>query len=317
MSYKVLVTLPSVLVEEDIRAMEAEGCELVYCQGNSHQDILDKVTDCDAIIAYIARLDKEILEAGGKLRSISRCGVGVDSVDMETARARGIRVTNSPTSNTISVAEHVMFLILACAKNGQKMDRVIREGRTQEMFSTLGEDIEGKTLGIVGCGRIGRAVAQKAIQGFGMKVIGYDDHLPEDVNLGGIQRVDTLEEVLRESDFVSLHVPATPTTYHMIGKEQLAMMKPTAYIINAARGTVISETDLVQALEAGAIVGAGLDTFEREPVRPDNPLLRFENVVVSPHYSARTTESLARASHDVTEGMLAIKNGTAPRWEVR
>lgn len=316
MSYKVLVTLPSVLREEDIRKMEEDGCQLIYCQGNSHQDILSKVGDCDAVIAYVARLDKEILDAGKNLKSISRCGVGVDSVDMVTARARGIRVTNSPTSNTVSVAEHVMYLVLACAKNGQKMDRVIREGRTEEMFISLGEDIEGKTLGIVGCGRIGRAAAQRAVNGFGMKAIGFDSFLPEGADLGPVKRVDSLEELLRTADFISLHVPATPDTHHMIGREQLAMMKPTAYLINAARGSVICEADLVRALEEKTIAGAGLDTFEKEPVSPDNPLLKFENVVVSPHYAARTVESLARASHDVTEGTLAIKNGNKPRWEV-
>ena len=317
MSYKVLVTLPTVLQKEDVRKLEEDGCELIYCQGDSHQDILSQVGDCDAIIAYIAKLDKEILEAGGKLKSISRCGVGVDSVDMDTARARGIKVTNSPMSNTASVAEHVMYMILACAKNGVKMDRVIREGRTEEMFSTLGEDIAGKTLGIIGCGRIGRAVAQKAFVGFDMKVVGYDSHLPKEVDLGPIQRLDTMEEVLGASDYVSLHVPNAPSTYHMISGEQLAMMKPTACIINAARGTVIDEAALVKALENKVIAGAGLDTFEKEPITPDNPLLNFETVVVSPHYAARTRQSLARASQDVTEGTLAVKNGVQPRWEVR
>ena len=316
MSYKVLVTLPSVLTEEDIQAMEADGCELIYCQGKDHEDMLSKIPDCDAVIAYIAKLDKEILEAGKNLKSISRCGVGVDSVDMQTARARGIRVTNSPTSNTVSVAEHVMYLMLACAKNGRKMDHVICEGRTEEMFSSLGVDLEGKTLGVIGCGRIGRAAAKKAAAGFNMKVIGFDSNLPKDAETGVIERVDTMEQVLRESDFITLHVPALPSTYHMISKEQFSMMKPTAYIINAARGTVIKEEDLIWALKEGVIAGAGLDTFEREPVTADNPLLEFENVVVSPHYAARTQESLDRASHDVTEGTLAIKNGLTPCWEV-
>lgn len=323
--------MPTILLLEPIHA---DGITLLrgeaavrLCPDLRPETIRREAADADAVIVRSVALGREIIESAPRLKVIGRHGAGVDNIDLETATARKIAVVNTPTANSQSVAEHVILSMLVLAKKAALLDRAMREGRfareraslprLAESLGFTGQELWRKTAGIVGLGRIGRKVADACRAAFAMTVLAYDPYLPSGTEAGeGIHLVDSLHTLLRESDFVSLHLPLTPQTRGMIGTEELSVMKKEAFLINAARGGVVDEAALVEALSAGALAGAAVDVFAEEPPPADHPFFRLDNVFVTPHIAAITTDALSRMSLEVAEGVLDALHGRRPRFLV-
>jgi D-3-phosphoglycerate dehydrogenase len=283
---KILITDP--IHEEGIKLLKEIGRVDVKI-GLSPEQLLREVGEYDVLVVRSAtKVTREVIEAGRNLKLIARAGAGLDNIDLEAAAARDIKVINSPESVTAAVAELTIGLMLSLARRIPRADRGMKLG-LWEKSELIGTELRGKTLGIVGTGRIGRAVGYKA-KAFLMDLLAYDIVMNEEFReRTGCRYVD-LQTLLRESDFVTLHVALTPQTRHMIGRRELSLMKPTAFLINTSRGEIVDETALVEALREGRIAGAALDVYEREPPT-DSPLLKLENVILTPHIGASTIEA--------------------------
>ena len=253
-----------------------------------------------------------MMDQASRLRLVALTAVGFDMVDVAAATARGILVTNTPDVLTETVADLTFVLILAAARRVCETERWMLAGQWKTLGVTaMGRDVHHATLGIVGMGRIGAAVAERA-RGFHMPVLYFDFVRREELERQFGYRYVTLETLLKESDFVTLHVPLLPETTGMIGAAQLAMMKPTAHLINAARGPVVDERALIAALQAGQIAGAGLDVYETEPIDASNPLLAMENVVKLPHVGSATGATRQAMVNLAADNLLAVLQGKPP-----
>jgi D-3-phosphoglycerate dehydrogenase len=255
----------------------------------SKEELIDVIKDFDAIIVRSrTKVTREVIEASNKLKVIARAGVGVDNVDVQTATERGVMVINAPESTSITVAEHTMGLILALSRKIAIADNSVKNGKW-EKSRFMGIELNGKTLGVIGMGRIGSQVVTRS-KAFGMETLVYDPYITEKTASElGVTVVD-LETLIKKSDVMTIHVPLTSETKHLIAREQLEMMKNNAFLVNCARGGIINEDDLYEALATGKIRGAGLDVFENEPPE-DSPLLGLDNVVLTPHIAASTSEA--------------------------
>ncbi|MFY9638953.1 MAG: phosphoglycerate dehydrogenase [Methanobacterium sp.] len=255
----------------------------------SKEELIDVIKDFDAIIVRSrTKVTREVIEASNKLKVIARAGVGVDNVDVQAATERGVMVINAPESTSITVAEHTMGLILALSRKIAIADSSVKNGKW-EKSRFMGIELNGKTLGVIGMGRIGSQVVTRS-KAFGMETIVYDPYITEKTASElGVTVVD-LETLIKNSDVMTIHVPLTSETKHLIAREQLEMMKNNAFLVNCARGGIINEDDLYEALATGKIRGAGLDVFENEPPE-DSPLLGLDNVVLTPHIAASTSEA--------------------------
>ena len=277
-------------------------------------DLLRRLADREGLICVISEaVDQTLLDACPKLRVVSNVAVGYNNVDVAACTRRGVVVTNTPDVLTDTTADFAWTLLMATARRLVEADRYVREGHFKrwEYMLQLGGDIHGKTLGVVGFGRIGRAMARRA-QGFGMRVL-YQDAIAADAATERELRATCVEldTLLRESDFVTLHTPLIPETRHLINRDTLRAMKETAYLINAARGPVVDEAALVQALTEGWIAGAGLDVFEDEPnVHPG--LLGLSNVVLAPHIGSASLETRLKMATLAVENCLAVLEGRTP-----
>lgn len=281
----------------------------------SKDEIIRRVRDKQALVSLLTDpIDEEVISSAPNLRIIAQYAVGFDNIDLNAATKRGIYVTNTPEVLTETTADFAFALMLAVARRVVEADRYVRSGRWKVAWHPLmmlGEDVHGRTLGIVGLGRIGCAVARRA-KGFNMRILYHDVARREDLERElGIRYVD-LETLLRESDFVTIHTPLTPETYHLIGERQLRMMKRTAFLINTSRGKVVDQKALYKALKEGWIAGAALDVFEQEPIPMDDPLLELENVVLAPHIASASHETRSRMAEIVAENLLAFKRGEVP-----
>jgi len=277
--------------------------------------IVEKVGNVDAIVSLLSdKIDAEVFDAARKLKIVAQMAVGFDNIDVREATKRGIYVTNTPEVLTETTADFAWALLMAVARRVVEADRYVRTGKWKVSWHPtmlLGRDVHGATIGIVGAGRIGSSVAKRA-KGFNMKILYYDVvPRPEVEKELGAKNVD-LGTLFKESDFISVHVPLTKQTYHMINEEKLRLMKKTAYLINNSRGAVIDEKALYRALKEEWIAGAGLDVFEREPTQLDNPLLMLDNVVVAPHISSSSHETRSRMAEMVAENLIAFFEGTIP-----
>ncbi|WP_054839494.1 NAD(P)-dependent oxidoreductase [Thermococcus sp. JCM 11816] len=304
---KVLVAAP--LHEKAIEVLKNAGFEVVYEEYPDEDRLVELVKDVDAIIVRSKpKVTRKVIEAAPKLKVIGRAGVGLDNIDLKAAEERGgIKVVNSPGASSRSVAELAIGLIFAVARKIAFADRKMREGVWAKK-QCMGIELEGKTIGVVGFGRIGYQVA-KIANALGMKVLLYDPYPNEEraKEVGG--KFADLETLLKESDVVTLHVPLVDATYHLINEERLKLMKPTAILINAARGAVVDTEALVKALQEGWIAGAGLDVFEEEPLPADHPLTKLDNVVLTPHIGASTVEAQMRAGVEVAEKIVEALKG--------
>ena len=278
------------------------------------QKLLRSIADKEGLLCTITdRIDTEVLDRAPALKVIANYGVGFEHIDIDGATQRGIPVTNTPGVLTEATADLAFALILATARRVVEGDKRVREGKFQYWAPLLflGQDVSGKTLGIMGMGRIGKAVARRAA-GFGMKLIYHSRTRlspTEEQELGASWQ--PLETLLREADFVTLHVPLTPHTRHLIGSRELELMKNSAYLINTARGPVVDEAALVAALRQGQIRGAGLDVYEREPELSPG-LADLENVVLLPHLGSATVETRTRMALMAAENLLAGLRGDPP-----
>lgn len=313
MSYKVLIT-------EDINTegkdyLRKFGYDIKIASDISEKALLQEVKDCDAILVRMANITDKVINSAKNLKVISKFGVGVDNIDVKEATRLGIRVTNSPESNGETVAEYTIGLIIAMGKKLFTYDRELRKGNFK-IRDTLGMDLKGKVLGIIGSGKIGKLVALKASMGFGMKVIEFKRNTLEESLSENIKVTNNLDYVLKNSDFISLHVPLTELTKNMIDKKQFEIMKPNAFLINTARGEVVNNNALIEALESRKIAGAALDVYEGEVPFMDNPIFKFDNVIATPHTAAHTVEAMGRMSLHPAIGIHEVLSGQEPSWPV-
>ncbi len=309
-----------VLLAQDVsesgkNLLREKGFEVILAPDEQKSTIKALIADCDAVFSKTLFLDEEILSAGKKLKVVGKHGVGIDNVvDIEVATRLGIYVVNAPYANIESVAEHTVAAILALAKHVVDMNHAVRQGDFDAPARIINIDVKEKVLGLVGLGNIGKLVAKKAHYGFDMKIIGYDPYAAKEMIPDYIELVEDMDEIFRAADFVSIHVNGSPKTANLVNKDKLQLMKPTAFFINFARGIVVNEEDLIDALKNGTIKGAALDVFATEPVEIDNPLLQMSNVLLSPHCSALSTEACNRMSYDGCMGIVEILQGRTPTW---
>ncbi len=248
-----------------------------------------------------------------RLKVVGRAGVGVDNIDLEAARQAGVTVVNAPLAATVAVAEHALALMLALARRIPEADASMRQGQWRKK-ELKGSELHGKTLGVIGMGRIGAALAERA-RALGMRTLGHDPLLPEEEMHRRGAEPASLETLLAESDYLSLHVPLNETTRGLIGSEALARLKPGARLISTARGGVVDEAALLQALQTGHLAGAALDVFAQEPPGL-TPLIEHPRVISSPHIAAQTAEAQERAARDIAQEVLAALRGAPLRWRV-
>jgi D-3-phosphoglycerate dehydrogenase len=311
---------PVVLLYEPIHekalALLEEKAEVRMAQSLDPAWLLKAVADVDGIVIRAnGKVTREMMAAAPRLRVVGRHGVGVEAIDRQAAAEMGIAVVNTPCSNDESVAEQCMGMIVGLAKRLVEADRAIRAGDWDSRYRLIGIEVQGKTLGLIGFGKISQRLAAMAHFGFDMPIL-YHDILayPEAETRLGARR-QSLAEVLVQSDFVSLHTPLVRETQGMINEAALRSMKRTAFLINSARGPVVDQAALIRALQEGWIAGAGLDVYDPEPLPKDSPLLKMENVVLSPHMAAHTDEALYRMAMVVTD-VLAVIEGRKPEYPV-
>ncbi len=263
------------------------------------------------VIRSATQVTADVLEAAANLKVIARAGIGLDNVDVDAATRRGVMVVNAPQSNVISAAEQAMALMLAQARNIPRADEALRRG-SWERSTWQGVELAGKTIGLVGLGRVGALVAQRSA-GFGMRVIAFDPYVSsERAKEMGVDAMPSLEALLVQADFVSIHLPRTPETEGLIGEHELSLMKPGARLVNTARGGIVDEAALVKSLESGHLGGAALDVFAEEPVT-ESPLFARDDVVLTPHLGASTKEAQDKAGTTVAEMVrLALKGEFVP-----
>ena len=277
--------------------------------------LLKKARVADGIISLLTdSIDEELMDQAENLKVVSNYAVGYNNIKVDEATKRGIRVTNTPGVLTDTTADCAFTLMMAIARRIVEADEYVRKGRWVHAWGPkmfIGGDIHGKTLGIVGMGRIGSAMVPRA-RGFNMEVVYYDCvRSPEKEKELNIE-CRTLEKLLQSSDFVSMHVPLTPETRHMIGEKQLRVMKPTAYLVNTSRGPVVDEKALYKALEEGWIAGAALDVHEKEPTDPDSPLLDLDNIIVTPHIASASVETRTKMAIIAATNCAAVLRGEEP-----
>ena len=282
--------------------------------GLKPEDLKAKIGDYDALVVRSqTKVRADIIERGKKLKVIGRAGVGTDNIDVDAATRKGIVVVNAPTANTVSAAEHTIALMLALARNVPEANNQLKSGKWQRE-KLIGVELRNKTLGIIGLGNVGSEVAKRA-QAFEMHVIAYDPFVSTDFARNIKVHLAPLEQVLTEADFLSLHVPLTTTTTQLIGAEELAKVKPTARIINCARGGLVDEKEVVKAVEEGRLAGAAFDVFESEPLT-ESSLFQNEKIIITPHLGASTTEAQAQAAQDIAEQVLTVLKGQFSRYAV-
>ncbi len=302
-------------LKDEGKAILAEQAQVDDRNGISADELLEIIGEYDAVIVRSrTKITAKVLEAAKNLKVIGRAGVGVDNIDLEAARERGITVVNAPQAATQAVAELVIGMMFALARSLTKADAAMKRGEWIKK-KLLGTELHGKTLGIIGIGRIGSRVGQLA-KALGMEIVGYDPLIPaEEIERRGAKPLQTLDELYAVADVITLHVPLTPQTRGMISKEAFGKMKRGVIVLCAARGGVIDEDALLEALESGQVAGAGLDVFAKEPPGA-TPLVTHPNVLATPHIGAQTAEAQRRVAIDIATEVLAALNGKPLRWKV-
>jgi D-3-phosphoglycerate dehydrogenase len=304
-------------IHEDGKSILEEKAELFFAERFDEDYLRAKVKDVDGIIFRgNGKLSKNVIDAAPKLKVIGRHGVGVENIDVVAASEKGIWVVNTPDANDISVAEHFFGLALMLSKMLRKAERAFREeGRWQVRYEYIGNELHGKTLGILGFGRIGKSVGSVGYKGFDMRILYYDAVRYEEMEKEIRAVKKSVDEVLSEADFVSINLPLLPETKKLLSTREFGLMKPSAYIINLARGPIWDENALYSALKEGRIAGAGSDVYEVEPAPKNHPLLQLENFIGTPHMAARTQEALKRMSF-VAADVLRVLEGKEPIYPV-
>lgn len=308
-------TYPTIPYEEN--NLKKIGAEMICIEGSNMEEIINTAKYCDAIIVVSAKIRSEIINQLKKCRIIARQGTGVDNIDINAATKKGIVVTNVPDFSSNEMAEHTMALILGVARKIVIMDRNTRNCKWTSRVSAHLQRINGQSLGLVGFGSSARSVALRAIP-FGLKVYAYDPHIDEEVIKEYKVKPATFEFILKECDFISLHLPLNSKTFHLIGEHELRLMKKSAILINTSRGAIIDEDKLVKALEEGWIKGAGIDVFEKinafdaTEKQIESPLFNLENIILSPHCAACSDESLVEVKQKAVKEVVNVLTGKWP-----
>lgn len=291
-----------------IEILQQAGFETVIKDKLPAEELLEIIPEFDGMIVRSAsKVTKEVIERAKNLKIIGRAGVGTDNIDIAAATANGIIVINSPGGNTIAATEHTMGMMLAMSRNIAIANETIKKGEWNRKKYT-GVELRGKTLGVIGLGRIGSGVATRSLA-FDMKVIGYDPYVNEERAASLGIKVVSLEELIEQSDFITVHMPLTSKTKNLLNKENLYKTKEGVRLINCARGGIINEYDLAEAIKSGHVAGAAVDVFEAEPIDPQHPLIGLSGVTLTPHLGASTVEAQIGVSVDVAHGIVAALNG--------
>jgi D-3-phosphoglycerate dehydrogenase len=313
MTLHVLITdyaWPALDIERNL--LKAVDAELIVAETGEEAELIGLAPPADAILTNWKRVTPAVLDAAPRCRIVSRYGIGLDNIAVEHATELGILVTNCPDFCLEEVSDHVMALLLACARRIPKYNRLVHEGVWNVKAGHPLPRLRGQTLGLVGFGNTARAVVPKAA-GFGLRILAYARRpAAEFAAEPSVTITSDLGTLLRESDYISLHLPATPQTRHLIDAQALRQMKPSAYLINTARGAVIDETALVQALTEGWIAGAALDVLTQEPPDPANPLLTLENVIFTPHAAFYSEAAIADVERKAAEHVAQALRGEVP-----
>ncbi|SHF47598.1 C-terminal binding protein [Desulforamulus putei] len=313
---KVYVTdyeFPNLKFEEEV--LLPIGAELIGVQCKTEEDIIEKCKDAVGLINQYAPISRKVMESLPNLKVVARYGVGVNTIDLPAATDLGICAANVPDYCMDEVSDHAMALILACARKVVLMNNEVKKGNWDYKVSIPIYRIRGKNLGLISFGRIAQTLAGKA-RAIGMNLLVFDPYVPETVAKQYDAKLVSLEELLRESDFISVHAPLTAETEHLISEKELQMMKKSAFIVNTGRGPVIDEKALIKALQEGWIAGAGLDVIEVEPPTADNPLLKMDNVVINPHAAWYSIEAEAELRTKTARGVAEVLQGYFPKYLV-
>jgi len=299
------------IAEEGLNLLRSE-LEVDYRDGISREELLDIIDQYDALIVRsVTKVDEELISRGSRLKIVGRAGNGIDNINVDVCTRYGIIVANTPDSNTISAAEQTISLLLSSGRNTAWANNILKSG-TWDRKPFRGVELYGKTVGIVGLGRIGSMVATR-LKSFNMKVIAYDPYISDErFERFGAEKKETLEELMKEADFITVHTPRNEETLHMIDEEMFDLAKDGVRVVNCARGGIIKEEALLKGLESKKIASAGLDVFEKEPA-VNNPLFKFNNVVCTPHLGADTFEAQKRVGENIAEQViLALKGEIVP-----
>ena len=316
---KILLTEP--IHDSGVKILQEVGLNVLVSSSTDPRTLTELVrNDVYGIIVRTSPLEGRVLEVGKNLKIISRTGIGYNNIDVKMADRLNILITNVPDANFYSVAEYVLTIILMLSRKLVQGDNALREGRFSSPGSSLpglvrkynlgGNELPGRTVGIVGLGKIGRNIAELAGGLLNMKILAFDPFLKEAP--AGVTLVQYIEEIYHEADFITLNVPLSKDTENMIGAKQLAMMKPTAFLINAARGELVVDQDLADAVNKGIIAGAAVDVYRKEPPYLDNPLFSASNVLLTPHVAGSTDEALERMSVGAAKAMADFCTGKKP-----
>jgi len=317
--YKILVCSRSFgkYTPDGINLLKENNCEIEFNSLGRYfkeEDLLDYIVDKDGIIVSMDEVSKRVLDLADKLKIISIHGAGYDNIDVDYATKKGIYVANVPESkeSAVAVADLTFALILSLARNLLYANSIVKSGNWKRI---IGYNVGGKILGVIGTGRIGTEVIRRA-KGFEMEILAYDLREDKDlINKFGVIYT-SFENLLPKADFVSIHVPLTKKTKKLIGKRELDLMKPSSYLINTSRGEVVNEKDLILAIKNKKIAGAALDVFDPEPPSTKNPLLKFDNVITTPHYGSHTLESLKEVDYISAMNVIKVLKGEKPLYTV-
>lgn len=306
------IVVSHALYKDGMDALQGHGDIVVPGNGDSDA-IIDDLRDADAFILRIGKMDRKAIEQCDNLKVITRPGVGYDSVDVAAATERGIPVVLCMSANARAVAEHTVAMLFAVAKNMVESVNETKADNYNIRNKFAAVELQGKTVSVIGFGNIGKEVT-RICRGIGMNVVAYDPFVDKDaVDALGCSYAATLDEALAAGDFVTLHMPSTPETRNMMSTEQFKKMKPTAFLLNAARGDILDEAALCEALDNGEIAGAGLDLLVNDPPAGDEKLFGYNNVIITPHMAAQTQETASKLALLAVEGTLAVLNGQ--KWE--
>ena len=296
--------------------LAAAGHELRY-DGNASgpEEILERAREADAVLNCYAPMPAEVIKGLSRCRVIARYGIGIDTIDLDEATSRGILVTNVPDYCVDEVSDHALALILSLERGVPRLDRSVRAGSWELTWAPSIRRLRGVRLGLVGFGRIARALGIKAAA-VGFTIAATDPFVSDDSMREARVEPLTLDQLLASSDVISIHAPLTAESHHLIGREQLACVKPGAFLVNTSRGALVDTVALIEALEDGPLAGAGLDVLETEPPNPDDPLLRRPDVVITPHAAFFSRESVAELQRKAAEQVVAALAGATPRYAI-
>ncbi len=313
------VLIVTALPDPAAEATLAQACDVVRLPRQTQEALLHEAPGVQGIIAGggIVRVTREVFERAKTLRVVASIGAGFDAIDHEAATEFGVPLVNNSGVGHRPVAEHTLGMMVAMAKDFRRADRTLRDQgwsvRQTYAGPQIGLELNELTVGILGLGHIGKEVARKCIAAFDMRVLAYDPYVSsETMQSLGVTKVERLLDMLPQCDFVTVHVPYNPETEHLIGAQELQAMKPSAFLINTARGPLVNNGALVEALQAGTVAGAGIDVFEPEPPPPDHPLLSLDNVLVTPHIAGVTSVTMRKLARGAAQQVLQVLRGERP-----